>query len=54
MLQPNDYEYLLNNSRAKVLVIHEDFWKKIKGNRERFIYLKQVIVVSEGHAKRQM
>jgi benzoate-CoA ligase len=47
MLQPHDYEYLLNNSRAKVLVVHEDFWEKIKDYRERFIYLKQVIVISE-------
>lgn len=51
MLQPHDYEYLLNNSRAKVLVIHEDFWKKIKENRERFIYLKHVIVISDQPAK---
>ncbi|WP_227935178.1 benzoate-CoA ligase family protein [Alkalihalobacillus deserti] len=51
MLQPNDYEYLLNNSRAKVLVIHEDFWDEIKEIRERFIYLKQVIVISENVSK---
>lgn len=47
MLQPHDYEYLLNNSRAKILVIHEDFWDKIKTNRNRYIYLKHVIVISD-------
>ncbi|ARK28913.1 benzoate-CoA ligase family protein [Halalkalibacter krulwichiae] len=51
MLQPNDYEYLLNNSRAKVLVIHEDFWEKVKDIRDRFIYLKEVIVISESASK---
>jgi benzoate-CoA ligase len=47
MFQPNDYEYVLNNSRAKVLLIHEDFWEKLKDQRERYIYLKHVIVISD-------
>nr|WP_309101521.1 benzoate-CoA ligase family protein [Fredinandcohnia onubensis] len=47
MLQPGDYEYLLNHSRSKVLVIHEDLWSKIKANRERFVFLQHVIVVTE-------
>jgi benzoate-CoA ligase family protein len=47
MMQPHDYEYFLNHSRAKVLVVHEDFWKKIKDNRDRFIFLKHTIVISE-------
>src|SRR5690606_37354660 len=47
MMQPADYEYFLNNSRAKVLVVHEDLWKKIKHLRERFYYLKSIIVISE-------
>ncbi|MGJ9383166.1 benzoate-CoA ligase family protein [Salipaludibacillus sp. CF4.18] len=53
MLQPFDYEYLLNNSRAKVLVIHEDFWDKIKENRERYIYLKKVILISDKASDRR-
>jgi benzoate-CoA ligase len=51
MLQPHDYEYMLNNSRAKVLVVHEDFWDKMKDNRDRYIFLKQVIVISEQSSK---
>lgn len=47
MLQPGDYEYLLNHSRSKVLVIHEDLWSKIKANRERFVFLRHVIVITE-------
>ncbi|PLR78752.1 benzoate-CoA ligase family protein [Bacillus sp. V3-13] len=48
MMTPDDYEYFLNNSRAKVLVVHEDFWKKIQHYKNRFVFLKQVIVIS-GH-----
>src|SRR5690606_10940656 len=47
MLSSQDYEYILNNSRAKVLVVHEDLWNKIKENRDRFAYLQHVIVISE-------
>ncbi|MEI2400892.1 AMP-binding protein, partial [Paenibacillus phytohabitans] len=47
MLQPQDYEYLLNHSRSKVLVVHEDLWSKIKANRDRFVFLQHVIVVTE-------
>ncbi|WP_449539011.1 benzoate-CoA ligase family protein [Ferdinandcohnia sp. Marseille-Q9671] len=47
MLQPQDYEYLLNHSRSKILVVHEDLWNKIKADRDRFVYLQHVIVVTE-------
>ncbi|RBW70097.1 benzoate-CoA ligase family protein [Bacillus taeanensis] len=47
MMQPSDYEYFLNNSRARALVIHEEHWEKISHIRDRFLYLKQVIVISE-------
>lgn len=47
MLQPQDYEYIFNNSRAKVLVVHEDFWNRIQEFKERFIFLKHVIVISK-------
>lgn len=46
MLQPQDYEYMLNNSRAKVLVVHENIWNKLQEYRERFVFLKHVIVIS--------
>jgi len=46
MLQPQDYEYMLNNSRAKVLVVHENIWNKLQEYRERFVFLKYVIVIS--------
>src|SRR5690606_21739773 len=30
MMQPTDYEYFLNNSKAKVLIIQADIWEKIE------------------------
>jgi benzoate-CoA ligase family protein len=47
MMQPSDYEYFLNNSRAKVLVAHQGLWERISHLRENFIYLKHVIVIGE-------
>jgi benzoate-CoA ligase family protein len=47
MMTPDDYEYFLNNSRARALVIHEEFWNKIRHLKLRFHYLKHVIVISE-------
>ncbi len=42
-----DYEYFLNNSRAKVLVAHESLWNLIKDQRDRFLFLKTVVVIAE-------
>jgi 4-hydroxybenzoate-CoA ligase len=47
MLTPEDYEYYLNDSRAKVLVISEQLLPvlaKIKGD---LLYLRDLIVISE-------
>jgi 4-hydroxybenzoate-CoA ligase len=47
MLTPEDYEYYLNDSRARVLVISEDLRPivaKIKGD---LLYLRDLIVISE-------
>ncbi|MFB4165877.1 benzoate-CoA ligase family protein [Alteribacillus sp. JSM 102045] len=51
MMKLHDYEYFLNNSRAKVLVVHEDIWNKIKDSRNRFLFLKHIIVISAEHSK---
>jgi benzoate-CoA ligase len=45
-----DYTYYLNNSRAKMLVAHEDLWNRIKDAREHFAYLEHVVVVKDGEA----
>lgn len=51
IMAPADYEYFLNNSRAKVVVVHEDIWENIRHLRDRFIYLKHVIVIHDSATK---
>ncbi|SEA21406.1 benzoate-CoA ligase [Thalassobacillus cyri] len=46
-IQPQDYEYFLNHSRAKVFVVHKDIWEEIKEYKSRFLFLKHVIVLSD-------
>lgn len=45
MLRPGDYEYLLNDSRAKVLFIHEALWQALQPVLPHLPYLRHVIVV---------
>jgi benzoate-CoA ligase family protein len=47
MLLPQDYLYFLNDSRAKVLIVHQDFAPKIRQIRSSLRYLKHCIVVGE-------
>lgn len=44
-LRPADYLYILNDSRARVLIIHASIWDTIKQLRSRLTYLRHVIVV---------
>ncbi|MFD2924582.1 benzoate-CoA ligase family protein [Halobacillus naozhouensis] len=46
-LQPHDYEYFLNHSRAKVFVVYEELWEELKAYKDRFPFLKHVIIVSD-------
>lgn len=48
LLTPPEYEYLLNDSRARVLVVHERFLEKIESVRGSVRYLEHVVVVGEG------
>jgi len=48
LLSNSDYEYLFDDSRAKVLVVQESIWDKIKAERDQFLYLKFIIVVPDG------
>ena len=47
LLMPTDYEYLLNDSRSRVLVIHSCLLERIEPIRTQLKYLKHVIVVGE-------
>ncbi len=44
---PHDYQYYLNDSRAKVLVIKDDLLPKILHNQKNLPYLKYIIVVGQ-------
>ena len=47
MMTPTDYEYFLNNSRAKVLVIQQEIWQKIKMNKDKFLFLQHIIIIAD-------
>jgi len=44
LLMPADYEYLLNDSRAHVLVIHSSLLERVEPVRSKLRYVKHVIV----------
>ncbi|MBN2272159.1 MAG: benzoate-CoA ligase family protein [Sedimentisphaerales bacterium] len=48
LLMPADYEYLLNDSRSQILVIHSSLLDRIEPIRSKLRYIKDVIVVGEG------
>ena len=47
MLTPADYEYYLNDSRARVLVISEELVPVVNQIKGDLLYLRDVIVISE-------
>ena len=47
ILLPKDYEYLLNDSRARVLVVAPELLPKIAEVRDRLRYLEHVVVTGE-------
>jgi benzoate-CoA ligase len=48
LLTPPEYEYLLNDSRARVLVVHERFLDKVVAARDALRHLEHIVVVGEG------
>ncbi|MEK7220720.1 MAG: benzoate-CoA ligase family protein, partial [candidate division NC10 bacterium] len=47
MLRPVDYEYMLQDSRAKVLVVHEALWEPLRPMRDRFRHVRHIVVVGK-------
>lgn len=47
MLRPADYEYLLNDSRAKVLVVDSTLVDQVEPIRRNLKYLRRIVVVGE-------
>jgi benzoate-CoA ligase len=53
MMRAQDYEYFLDNSRAKVLIAHRPLWDEVAKVRDRLTYLQHVIVVGEPASDQQ-
>lgn len=47
LLMPADYEYLLNDSRSKLLVVSYELLDNITAISENLLYLRQIIVVGQ-------
>ncbi len=47
MLTPYDYEYYLNDSRARVLVVFQELLSFVQQIRSDLHYLRDLIIVSE-------
>ena len=47
LLMPADYEYLLNDSRAQVLVIHSSLLDLIEPIRSKLRYIKHVVIAGD-------
>ncbi len=50
MAMPQDYLYYLNDSRAKVLIVHHDLAPVIRNVRSELHHLKHIITVGEAEA----
>ncbi len=45
MLRPNDYVYMLNDSRARVLLVHSVLWPLIQQILPELKYVRHIVVV---------
>jgi benzoate-CoA ligase family protein len=46
VMRPDDYIYMLNDSRARALLIHASLWQTLEHIRPQLKYLRHVIVVN--------
>ena len=51
MMRAQDYEYFLNDSRAKVLIVHRPLWDEVAKVRDQLKYFKHVVIVGEPTSK---
>jgi benzoate-CoA ligase family protein len=47
-LRPQDYLYMLNDSRAVALIVEEDLWNQLAPQREELRFLRHVLLVRHG------
>jgi benzoate-CoA ligase len=45
LLRPPEYEYLLNDSRARLLLVHRELWEPVAPLRDRCRFLRHVVVI---------
>lgn len=45
LLKAPEYEFMLNDSRAKVLIAHHSVWPEVAKGRDRLRYLREVVLV---------
>jgi benzoate-CoA ligase len=53
LMRAQDYEYFLNDSRAKVLIAHRPLWDEVAKVRGRLKYLQHVIIVGQPESGQQ-
>src|SRR5579859_7889557 len=46
VLRPEDYAYILNDSRARLLIVHVTLWQAIQHVRPLLKYLRHIVVVN--------
>ncbi|MFI5271843.1 MAG: benzoate-CoA ligase family protein [Ktedonobacterales bacterium] len=49
-LRPQDFAYMLNDSRAQVLLVEADLWPQIAPLRQQLPFLRHVVLVRREHA----
>jgi len=47
LLRPAEYEYLLNDSRARLLLVHRELWEPLTPLRDRCGFLRHVVVIGD-------
>src|ERR1051326_1369150 len=46
MLRPADYIYILNDSRARVLIIHANLWQMLQETLSQLKYLRHIVIIN--------
>jgi benzoate-CoA ligase family protein len=47
LLKPHEYEYMLRDSRARVLIVHESLLPAIEPVRGNLLFLEQIVVIGQ-------
>jgi len=54
LLQAHEYDYILRDSRARVLIVHESLLAAIEAIRNQHVNLQQVIVIGQSQRREDM